>query len=113
MPAIPEQPTRDDALRALVLLEDLISESPFDDEPSRAVALSGLVTPVVRGAFSVAPMHVSSAPVAGSGKSFLWDLVAAISTGQQRMPVVAAGNEEETMKRLAGVMLIRAAADLY
>jgi hypothetical protein len=105
MPEIPNQPTRDDALKALALLEDLISESPFDDEPSRAVALSGLITPVVRGAFAVAPMHVSSAPVAGSGKSFLWDLVAAISTGQQRIPVIAAGNAEETEKRLVGVML--------
>jgi hypothetical protein len=105
MPEIPDQPTREDALTALAQLEELISESPFDDEPSRSVALSGLITPVVRGAFPVAPMHVSSAPVAGSGKSFLWDLVAAISTGQQRMPVMAAGSEEETMKRLAGVLL--------
>ncbi len=105
MPAIPDQPTRDDALGALGLLEELISESPFDDKPSRSVALSGLITPVVRGAFPVAPMHVSSAPVAGSGKSSLWDLVAAISTGQQRIPVIAAGNAEETEKRLIGVML--------
>jgi hypothetical protein len=105
MPEIPDQPTREDALRALVLLEDLISESPFDDEPSRAVALSGLITPVVRGGFAVAPMHVSSAPVAGSGKSFLWDMVAAISAGQRRIPVIAAGNAEETEKRLVGVML--------
>jgi putative DNA primase/helicase len=105
MPEIPDEPTRDDALAALALLDELISESPFDNEPSRSVALSGLITPVVRGAFAVAPMHVSSAPVAGSGKSFLWDLAAGISAGQQRMPVVAAGNEEETAKRLTGVML--------
>jgi putative DNA primase/helicase len=32
-------------------------------------------------------------------------LVAAISTGQQRIPVIAAGSEEETEKRLVGVML--------
>jgi putative DNA primase/helicase len=105
MPDIPDEPTGEDALAALALLEDLISESPFDDEASRAVALSGLITPVVRGAFPVSPMHVSSAPVAGSGKSFLWDLVAAISAGQQRMPVIAAGTEQETEKRLVGVML--------
>jgi hypothetical protein len=105
MPEIPDQPTQEDAFRALALLEGLISESPFDNEPSRTVAFSGLITPVVRGAFPVAPMHVSSAPVAGSGKSFLWDMVAAISTGQQRIPVVAAGNTEETEKRLVGVML--------
>ena len=105
MPPIPEQPTRDDALRALVLLEDLVCESPFENEASKSVALSGLITPVVRGAMPVTPMHASSAPAAGTGKSFLWDLVAAISTGQRRMPVIAAGNTEETEKRLAGVLL--------
>jgi putative DNA primase/helicase len=105
MPEIPEKPTRDDALAALALLDDLISETPFDNEASKAVGLSGLITPVVRGAFPVAPMHVSSAPVAGSGKSFLWDLAAAISAGQQRMPVIAASDEKETEKRLIGVML--------
>jgi putative DNA primase/helicase len=105
MPVIPDEPTRSDALKALALLEELISETPFDDEPSRAVALSGLITPVVRGAMTVAPMHVSSAPVAGSGKSFLWDLTAAISTGQRRMPVIAASDEKETEKRLVGAML--------
>ena len=99
MPPIPDQPTRDDALRALALLEDLVCESPFEDEASKSVALSGLITPVVRGAMPVAPMHASSAPTAGTGKSFLWDLVAAISIGQRRIPVISAGNEEETEKR--------------
>lgn len=105
MPTIPDHPTPEDALTSLALLERLICESPFVDQVSRSVALSGLITPVVRGAFPVAPMHVASAPVAGSGKSHLWDMAAAISSGQQRMPVIAAGNEEETEKRLAGVML--------
>ena len=105
MPPIPDQPTRDDALRALALLEELVCELPFEDEASKSVALSGLITPVVRGAMTVVPMHVSSAPTAGTGKSFLWDLVAAISIGQRRIPVIAAGNEEETEKRLAGVLL--------
>ena len=105
MPPIPDQPTRDDALRALALLEDLVCESPFENEASKSVALSGLITPVVRGAMTVVPMHVSSAPAAGTGKSFLWDMAAAISIGQRRIPVIAAGNVEETEKRLAGVLL--------
>jgi hypothetical protein len=105
MPEIPDEPTRADALAALAILEGLISESPFDDGASRSVALSGLITPVVRGAFPVVPMHVSSAPVAGSGKSFLWDMSAGISAGQRRMPVIAASDEKETEKRLIGAIL--------
>jgi hypothetical protein len=105
LPPIPDQPTREDALQALALLEDLVCETPFVDEASKSVALSGLITPVVRGAMPVVPMHAASAPTAGTGKSFLWDLVAAISIGQRRIPVMAAGDEEETEKRLVSVLL--------
>jgi putative DNA primase/helicase len=105
MPAIAKTPRRDDALAALVLLDGLLDEFPFADEASRSVALSALITPVVRGAFPVTPMHVVSAPEAGSGKSYLLDVAAAIALGQP-CPVMAAGRtEEETEKRLAAALL--------
>ena len=86
LPPMPKRPGRKDALAALALLEDLLSEFPLIDDVAKAVALSGIITPIVRGAFPVAPMHVSRAPVAGSGKSYLWDVVAAIVSGHP-MPV--------------------------
>ena len=105
MPTIPEKPTKIDAQVALALLDELLDEFPFDDAPSRSVALSALITPVVRGALPVAPLHATKAPVAGSGKSYIIDIAAAISTGQ-RAPVIAAGrNEEETEKRLNAALL--------
>jgi putative DNA primase/helicase len=105
MPPIPDKPSREDALRALALLEDLLSEFPFADEVSMAVALSSLLTPVVRGAFPVAPLHACSAPMAGSGKSYLGDVAASIAIGQL-MPVMAAGRkEEETEKRLGAALM--------
>ena len=105
MPQIPERPTQDDALAALTQLEELLSEFPFVDETAKAVALSGMITPVVRAAFPVAPMHVARAPTSGSGKSYLWDIVAAIVIGQL-MPVMAAGRtEEETEKRLGAALV--------
>jgi phage gp37-like protein len=105
MPAIPDAPTREDALVALDRLEGLLAEFPLVDDVARAVALSALITPVVRGAFPVAPMHALLAPVAGSGKSYLLDTVSAIAIGQV-MPVMAAGrDEEETEKRLGAALL--------
>lgn len=107
MPEIPENPTRDDATKSLSLLEDLLIEFKFIDDKgvSYAVALSGLITPVVRGAFEVAPMHAARAPVMSSGKSYLWDIAAAIANGQ-KMPVMSTGaNEEETEKRLGAALL--------
>jgi hypothetical protein len=87
------------------LIEGLLVGFPFVDDVSRAVALSAILTPIVRGAFPVAPMHASRAPTAGTGKSFLWDTVAAIAIGQP-MPVMSTGaSEEETEKRLGAAML--------
>jgi putative DNA primase/helicase len=105
MPPVSDAPTQADAADALALLDGVLEEFSFVDDASRSVALSALITPVVRGAFSVAPMHTTSAPVPGSGKSFLFDVAAAIALGQP-CPVLAAGrSEEETEKRLGAALL--------
>jgi hypothetical protein len=106
MPPIPELPTRQDAEAALKLIEDLLVGFPFVDDVARAVALSGIITPVVRGAFPVSPLHASRAPTAGSGKSFLWDVVAAIAIGQL-MPVMSTGASTEEMEKRLGSALMK------
>lgn len=105
MPAIPERPDKTDAEASLLLLDGLLDEFPFVDEASRTVALSALITPVVRGAVQVTPMHATSAPVPGSGKSYIIDIASGINSGE-RAPVLTAGrNEEETEKRLVAALL--------
>ena len=106
MPPIPEQPTWQDAERSLCLLNDLLSEFPFADDASRSVALSMILTAVLRGGLVPAvPMHVVTAPQPGTGKSYLLDTAAAIATGE-RCPVIAvAPNADETEKRLVGAAL--------
>ena len=109
MPAIPEAPSREDAVRAADLLEALLGEFPFsdgDDGPSASVALSMLMTPVLRAALAPAvPIHLATAPQPGTGKSFLADLSAAIAIGE-RCPVFAASAKpNETETRLEGAAL--------
>jgi putative DNA primase/helicase len=105
LPALRDRPTRADALEALQLLDGLLDEFPFVDQASRSVALSALITPVVRGALPAAPMHVMTAPVAGSGKSFIVDVASAMVCGQ-RAPVMAVGRQEdETEKRLIAALI--------
>jgi hypothetical protein len=105
MPPVPDNPTKEDAKQALALLESLLTGFPFSDDVALAVALSAMITPVVRGAFPVAPLHAGRAPAAGSGKSFLYDTVAAISIGQP-MPVISTGgSEQELEKRLGTAMM--------
>jgi Bifunctional DNA primase/polymerase, N-terminal len=105
MPAIPDLPTKADAQVALKLLEDLLVGFPFVDDVARAGALSAIITAVARGAFPVTPLHASRAPTAGSGKSFLWDIVAAIISGQP-MPVISIGKDEIEMEKRLGAALM-------
>lgn len=105
LPDMPDRPSRDDALDALVLLKELLIGFPFVPGSSLSVALSALITPVVRGGLEAAPMHVTTAPLAGSGKSYLFDVAAAISIGQL-CPVMAAGKTEEEMEKRLGAALM-------
>lgn len=105
LPEIPDNPTKDDAKVALELLENLLADFPFIARSDHAVALSGLLTTVARGALSVAPLHAITAHVAGSGKSYLVDIAAALSIGN-RAPALSVGrSDEETEKRLGAALL--------
>ncbi|EKF43480.1 hypothetical protein NA8A_05593 [Nitratireductor indicus C115] len=101
LPVISETPTRDEALTALQLIRDLFNESPFKDEASRTVAVSAVMTAVLRGALDRAPLHAFSAPEAGTGKSFACDIAAAVIYGSDSMRSISMGSRhEEFEKRL-------------
>jgi putative DNA primase/helicase len=105
LPLMPERPSRADALAALQLLKGLLGEFPFVAPVDWAVALSAIISPVVRGALTTVPLHAFSAPAAGSGKSFAMDVISNICTGRD-CPVVDTGWEQaEIEKRLIGLML--------
>ena len=104
-PAVPDRPSRDDALAALAALEDLISTFPFVGDVDRSVALSAMLTAPVRRSLSAAPLHASTAPVAGSGKSILVDLASIIATGKEA-PVTAQGAKEEEFEKRLGALLM-------
>jgi putative DNA primase/helicase len=105
MPPISTDPSKADAMAALALLDGLLTEFPFVDAASRAVALSMLMTPVLRGAFSVVPLHAVTAPGAGTGKSYLANIASVIATGERCAVKAASPNPEETEKRLMGAVL--------
>jgi putative DNA primase/helicase len=105
LPTIPEAPTRDEARAALDLILELLAEFPFVGPEDRSVALSGILTAVLRPALMASPLHAIPASTPGSGKSYLVDTTSAIAIGR-RCPVIAAGRtEEETEKRLGAMLL--------
>ncbi|MGU3341617.1 PriCT-2 domain-containing protein [Methylobacterium mesophilicum] len=104
MPDLMERPDRNEAISALAFIEALLVGFPFVGPVDRAVALSGILTALVRGVLPTAPLHAIRAHSPGTGKSFLVDLAAVIATGR-RCPVIAAGKtEEETEKRLGALL---------
>ncbi|WP_267428234.1 PriCT-2 domain-containing protein [Methylobacterium sp. GC_Met_2] len=104
MPDLMERPDRNEAAAALAFIETLLVGFPFVGPVDRAVALSGILTALVRGVLPTAPLHAIRAHSPGTGKSFLVDLAAVIATGR-RCPVIAAGKtEEETEKRLGALL---------
>lgn len=109
MPAIPDRPTKDDAVRALTLLEGLLQEFPFvggKDSESKSVALSKLMTPVLRPSLQPAvPIHLVTKPAAGTGGSYLSDVASAIATGEKCAVMSLSKNPEETEKRLIGAAI--------
>jgi hypothetical protein len=104
-PSVPNRPSRDDAAIALNTLRDLICEFPFADPASEAVALSAILTAVVRPALDAAPAHAITATTYGSGKSYLTDLVATIATGETVAPIACGQTDEELEKRLAAELI--------
>jgi putative DNA primase/helicase len=105
MPDVPLKPTRAQAEEALALLIGLLRDFSFETEADRSVALSILMTPIVRGAMPCAPLHAVRAPTPGTGKSYLVDLAAALSTGQP-CPVISPHPEEKELEKRLGAALL-------
>jgi hypothetical protein len=96
-----EEPTRAEAEAALGLLKDLIDEFPFVNDVARSVALAGLMTPVLRGAFRVAPLFFIHKPEAGTGASYLVEVISCLATGRRAPPMKASSDPKELTKELS------------
>jgi len=105
LPPIPDEPTLDDARRAMAVLKIPLKDFPFVEESDRAAALAALLTPLVRPWLRSAPLFAFRAPKMASGKSLLADLVALLATGRVA-PVMSPGrDDEEIRKRITAFLL--------
>ena len=104
-PPIAIEPTLDDAVVAVGELKSLFAEFPFIDDQSRSVALSGIITPIVRHALPTTPLHGFSATAAGSGKSKIVNTCSMIAFGHPA-PAISQGQTAEEMEKRLGAALI-------
>jgi hypothetical protein len=106
LPSLPAKPTHKEALAALELLKGLLVEFSFQQKRlDQAVALSGILTALLRGSLPAAPVYLVRASTPGTGKSYLVDVIAAIATGRVCPVISASRNSEESEKRIGAVLL--------
>lgn len=101
---IPE-PTRDAARAALALLEDLLVEFHFVSATDKAAALSAIFTAVVRASLDYAPGYHVRAPVIGSGKTYLCELIGAFAGPGGNAKVSYPTTSEEATKVILSLLL--------
>lgn len=103
--AIPDAPSRDDAVAALGRLKHLFRYFPWATPTDWAVAASALMSALARPVLNAVPGHGVDAPEAGSGKSLLIDAISIAATGVNA-PVMEWGRDlVEAGKRLDGMLL--------
>ena len=97
--------TKKEAEDALAELQNHFRFFPWDSDLSRSVALSALLTAVMRPVLDTAPMHVMDSPVGGTGKSLFINAVSIIITGSDAVPIRYSHRNIENRKMLDALLL--------
>lgn len=107
-PEIPSHPTKEQALVALDFIKGPLRLFPFSPVSHISIALSAILSTLVRRTLPTVPMHAFSATAAGSGKSMLVDIASMIATGRRASVMSSGGTnpgDGEMEKRLGASML--------
>jgi hypothetical protein len=113
LPPMATHPTRQDALTELGKLKHLFREFSFQDKDGKglerrlncSVAISGLLTALLRGSMPTSPIYLIRASTPGTGKSYLVDVIAMVSTGQFCPVITTSKSTDETEKRIGAILL--------
>lgn len=97
--------TIDEAREQLALLENLLSEFHFVSAADKAAAISAIFTAVVRVSLPLAPAFHIQAPVPGSGKTYLCELIGAFAGPGGNAKVSYPTSSEEATKVILSLLL--------
>jgi hypothetical protein len=98
-------PSLESARAALTLLENLLSEFHFVAATDKAAALAAIFTAVVRPTLPHAPAFHVRAPVFGSGKTYLCELIGAFAGPGGNAKVSYPTTSEEATKEILSLLL--------
>lgn len=100
-PAVPQCPTRAQALASLGRILDLVVDFPFATPAHKSAWLAALLTPFTRSAFhGPAPFFLIDANNKGTGKGKLADIIAKIYSGRDFARCPQTDDPEEERKRI-------------
>src|SRR5262249_24872515 len=103
-PAMPANPTQQQAVAAAVELLDVVVDFPFKSDAHRAAWLASVLTPLARFAFrGPSPLFVIDANVRSAGKSLLADVIGEIVAGREMARTPQAPDEGEEIKRSTAI----------
>ena len=103
LPAIPDRPTRQQALAAVMTLSEPFQDFPFETQESIANNLGLLLSILYRRLLNgLAPAAAISAPQPGYGKTLLMQTHFHIATGGFVTNNAVPGSEEEWGKQIMG-----------
>jgi hypothetical protein len=104
--AVPSEPTKDDAVRAIATLLGVVKDFPFVTESHRSAWLAYLLTPFARYAFEgPVPLTLISANVAGAGKGLLCGVISTVYSGRPPAIGVATPDDAEMRKVVTSIAL--------
>lgn len=105
-PAMPGNPTQQEAAAAAAELLDIVVDFPFKSDAHRAAWLAGVLTPLARFAFrGPSPLFVIDANVRSAGKTLLADVIGEIVSGRPMSRTPQAPDENEEIKRITAIAL--------
>jgi hypothetical protein len=111
-PRVPEEPTQEDAAKALQRLLEPFRDFPFKTDEDRYVSVAAILTVLARPAIDgPTPMFTHDASTRGSGKTLLTDVEATIATGRPAARATYPRGDEELEKILGGYVLVHRALD--
>jgi hypothetical protein len=105
-PAIPDRPSKSDAIAARDALLEVVADFPFELPVHQAAWLAGLLTPLARFAFvGPAPLFLVDSNTRGAGKGLLLDCISRIATGERFTIAAYTSDEDELRKRITSLAL--------
>ena len=97
---VPEEPSHEDATRAVASLLDVVQDFPFADDAHRSAWIAALLTPLSRFAHDGnVPLVLVQANAPRVGKTRLVQVISYILTGAESPAITQTKGEDETRKR--------------